>query len=66
MVDWQSVYQRPHDSFDEVLEDLKRCQDKTTVCADVVFDNVDMKGDWKICRITGLNEVMSFVYTLPE
>ena len=66
MVDWQSVYQRPHDSFDEVLEDLKKCQDKTTVSADVVFDNVDMKGDWKICRITGLNEVMSFVYTLPE
>ena len=66
MVDWQQVYQQPHDCFDEVLEDLKNCQDKTSVDAFVVFENVDGENDWRLCRITELGEVMRFVYTLPE
>lgn len=66
MVDWQQVYQEKHDSYDEVLEDLKNCPDKLTFDADIVFENVDKNEDWRLCRITNLSEVMSFVHTLPD
>ena len=66
MVDWQQVYEKTHGSYDEVLEDLKNCQDKTTVDAVVVLENVDGENDWRLCQINDLATVMSFVHTLPE
>ena len=66
MVDWQSVYQTAHDSYDEVLADLKSCPFKTSVDTDIVFENADAKEDWRLCRITDIGKVMSFVYSLPE
>ncbi|MBP5655116.1 MAG: hypothetical protein J6X33_06340 [Clostridiales bacterium] len=65
-VDWQSVYGKSHNSYDEVLEDLKNCQDKITVDGVVTFVNADEEGDWKISEITELSEVMNFVHTLPD
>ena len=66
MVDWQQVYEKTHGSYEEVLEDLKNCQDKTTVDAVVVLENVDGENDWRLCQINDLATVMSFVHTLPE
>ena len=66
MVDWQQVYGKTHGSYDEVLEDLKNCQDKTTIDAVVVLENVDGENDWRLCQINDLATVMSFVHTLPE
>ncbi len=66
MVDWRSVYNDPHDSFEEVLEDLKACEDRITVEAVVVFENVDGQKDWRISEINDIDEVMSFVYTIPD
>ena len=65
MVDWPSVYQKSHDSYDQVLEDLTNCQDKSTTDAVIIFENVDGRNDWRLCRISDLGKVMSFVHTLP-
>jgi len=66
MVDWEEVYQKAHGSFDEVLEDLKNCPDTITSDAVIVFENVNKKEDWRLCRINDLGKVMSFVHTLPD
>ena len=66
MVDWQAVYKKTHNNYDEVLEELKNCPDKTAIDLQIVFENVDGLGDWRLCRINDLGGVMSFVYTLPE
>ena len=65
MVDWPSVYQKSHDSYDQVLEDLKNCPDKSTTDAVIIFENVDGGNDWRLCRISDLGKVMSFVHALP-
>lgn len=67
MVDWKQVYQKPHSSYAEVLEDLKNCPDKITVGTAIVFENMDLKNsDWRLCRINKIGEVMSFIHTSPE
>lgn len=66
VVDWLSVYQKSHGSYDQVLEDLKNCQDKSTTDAVIIFENVDGRNDWRLCRISDLGKVMSFVHTLPS
>ena len=66
MVDWQQVYSEPHDSYDEVLEDLKNCPDKMAIVSDVTFENVDGENDWRLCVLSDLGEVMSFVHSLPD
>ena len=66
MVDWQAVYKKTHNNYDEVLEELKNCPDKITVDNAIVFENIDSVGDWRLCRINDLGGVMSFVYTLPD
>ena len=66
MVDWQAVYAKSHDSYDEVLEDLKNCSDKITIESSIVFENVDKEKDWRLCIINDLGNIMSFVHTLPE
>ena len=66
MVDWTKVYKEPHDSYDQILEDLKNCPDKFTFNTVIIFENVDGKGDWRLCKLYDLGKVMSFVYTLPE
>ena len=66
MVDWQSVYSEPHDSYEDVLADLKNCPDKNTIESTITLENVDKAEDWRLCRLNNLTEVMSFVHTLPE
>lgn len=65
MVDWQDVYHDPHGSYDEVLEDLKNCPDKITIDSVIIFEKVDEEADWRLCKISDLGEVMSFIHTLP-
>lgn len=66
MVDWKSVYSEPHDSYEEVLEDLKNCQQVLTIESTITLENIDGQDDWRLCRINDLNELMSFVYALPD
>lgn len=66
MVDWQQVYSETHDSYDEVLEDLKNCPDKMAIVSEITFENVDGENDWRLCVLSDLGEVMSFVHSLPD
>lgn len=66
LVYWQSVYSELHDSYEAVLDDLKSSQHVYTIESTITLENVNGSGDWRLCRINDLNELMSFVYTLPE
>ena len=64
LVDWQKVYSEKYNSYDEVLSALKASKDIRTIDSRITFENID--GEWKLCQIFSLNEVLSFVYAVPE
>ncbi len=63
MTDWQTVYSEPHESCAEALIALKDSKDKVTIETTIVFEKDG--DDYKLCRLNDLNQVMSFVYSVP-
>ncbi len=63
MTDWQMVYSEPHESCAEALIALKDSKDKITIETTIVFEKDG--DDYKLCRLNDLNQVMSFVYSVP-
>ena len=63
LVDWSPVYNVEHIDYSEVLSDLKSSKDTISVKGKITFERE--KGKWKISKITGLDEVFSFVFALP-
>lgn len=63
LVDWRTVYSWPHESYDDVLSDLKNSDYTVVVFSSIVFEKVD--DEWKLCQIFDLNEVLGFVHSVP-
>jgi hypothetical protein len=64
MADWKTVYGKTHGSYDEVLSALKDSQDTLTIGSRITFENID--GEWKLCRIVALSEVLGFIDSVPD
>ena len=64
MTDWQKVYSEPRDSCAEVLGALKDSKEKLTIETTIVFEKYG--DDYMLCRLNDLNQVMSFIYSVPE
>ena len=64
MADWKTVYGKIHGSYDEVLSALKDSQDTLTIGSRITFENID--GEWKLCRIVALSEVLGFIDSVPD
>lgn len=64
MVDWKTVYAEKYDSYDDVLSALKRSEDTLTVDSRITFENIN--GEWRLCQIFDLNDVLSFIYAVPD
>ncbi len=63
LVDWRTVYSWPHESYDDVLNDLRNSDETMTVFTNIVFEKVD--GRWRLCQIYDLNEVLGFIHSVP-
>ncbi|MBR3141706.1 MAG: hypothetical protein IKF09_00995 [Clostridiales bacterium] len=64
LVDWKTVYSEKHNSYDEVLKALKDSEDTLTVDSRITFENIN--GEWRLCQIFDLNDVLSFIYAVPD
>lgn len=63
VVSWKKVYDATHDSYDEVLSDLKDTRKTNTVDGKVTLEQDG--GEWVITKITKLDDVFEYTYNEP-
>ena len=63
LVDWKAVFEDAHTNLDSVLDDLKSSKETFTVKGKLNFELVDK--EWKISKITNLDQVFEFVILFP-
>ena len=65
LVDWDKVYfEDIYETYDDVLSALKSCKDVKTVSAKLEFELEDK--EWKISKISKIDELMLFERLLPN
>ncbi|MCR5327859.1 MAG: hypothetical protein K6E12_03250 [Saccharofermentans sp.] len=63
LVDWETVYSNIYVDLDDALDDLKSMKKTISVEGKLSFELED--GEWKISKITKLNDVLDFVDEAP-
>ena len=59
LVDWESVYYVDcHETYADVLKELKRTKDTITIRTKISFEKKN--GAWKLCQLSKLSEVFKF------
>lgn len=63
LVAWEKIYDEEHDSYDEVLQDLKSNRKTVNVEGKVSLELKD--GKWVITKLSKLDEVFEYTYNTP-
>lgn len=63
IVDWDSVFDVPCGSMDELIDNLKAQKDTVSYVGRLTFTGTD--NDWKISKISDLSELFEFTRALP-
>lgn len=63
LVAWEKIYDEEHDSYEEVLQDLKSNRKTVNVDGKVSLELQD--GNWVITKLSKLNDVFEYTYNAP-